>query len=187
MTRVRCKGCGRRYSYEADGCCPHCGAYNRPPQRRSVKSDGTVHQLREGNASERGATLRAKKKAILWAVVALCVTAAIIGAAIDIMHDRTPAKPDQPAPAPYIEEITVMDDVVVAWLGDAEEVTFGRLDYRNRHGEKCVANRETVEKNGEECIITFHVATTDATLKSLYLECGLNDWLELPIREEMIR
>lgn len=181
MTRVRCKGCGRRYSYESDGCCPHCGAYNRPPHRRSVKADGTVYRVREGSAP----TLRARKKAILWAVVAICVTTAILGGVIAIMESRNPPKPDVPDGAPYIAEITVMDDVVVAWLGDAEDVSFGRLDYRNRYGEHCVANRETVERSGEECIITFHLATTDATLNSLYLECGLNHWLELPIQEEM--
>ena len=186
MTRVRCKGCGRRYSYETSGCCPHCGAYNRPPHRQSVKADGTVYRVQEGNAPDRAVTLRARKKAILWAVVALCVTTTIVGGVIAFMESRTSPKPVQPDRAPYIQEITVMDDVVVAWLGDAEDVSFGRLDYLNRYGDNCMVNRETVEKNGEECIITFHIAATDATLNYLYVECGLNDWLELPILEEMI-
>lgn len=30
MPNIRCKTCGRTYSYEKQGMCPKCGAYNRP-------------------------------------------------------------------------------------------------------------------------------------------------------------
>ena len=33
MPIIRCKTCGRTYSYEKQGMCPKCGAYNRPPRR----------------------------------------------------------------------------------------------------------------------------------------------------------
>ena len=36
MATVHCKACGKSYSYEENGCCPSCGAYNRPPRRETV-------------------------------------------------------------------------------------------------------------------------------------------------------
>lgn len=45
MLLVKCKACGKRYDYHKDGCCPHCGAYNRPPRRDRVEADGTVRHL----------------------------------------------------------------------------------------------------------------------------------------------
>lgn len=42
---VHCKGLRKSYSYEENGCCPSCGAYNRPPRRETVEADGTVHHL----------------------------------------------------------------------------------------------------------------------------------------------
>lgn len=45
MASVHCKACGKTYNYEENGCCPSCGAYNRPPQRERVDADGTVHHL----------------------------------------------------------------------------------------------------------------------------------------------
>lgn len=47
MASVHCKACGKTYSYEKHGCCPSCGAYNRPPRREQVWADGTVHHLTE--------------------------------------------------------------------------------------------------------------------------------------------
>lgn len=47
MALIHCKACGRNYSYEKHGCCPACGAYNRPPRREQVYADGTVHHLKE--------------------------------------------------------------------------------------------------------------------------------------------
>lgn len=47
MALVHCKACGKTYSYEKHGCCPSCGAYNRPPRREQVWADGTVHHLTE--------------------------------------------------------------------------------------------------------------------------------------------
>lgn len=45
MAMVRCKACGKSYNYEENGCCPSCGAYNRPPRWETVEADGTVHHL----------------------------------------------------------------------------------------------------------------------------------------------
>lgn len=42
MQIIRCAACGRRYDYRQEGCCPHCGAYNRPPRREWVQADGSV-------------------------------------------------------------------------------------------------------------------------------------------------
>lgn len=47
MARVKCKACGDRYDYHEHGCCPECGAYNRPPQRDWIEADGTVHHMSE--------------------------------------------------------------------------------------------------------------------------------------------
>ena len=47
MQMIRCAACGRRYDYRQEGCCPHCGAYNRPPRREWVDADGTVHHGKE--------------------------------------------------------------------------------------------------------------------------------------------
>lgn len=43
MQTIRCAACGRRYDYRQEGCCPRCGAYNRPPRREWVGADGSVH------------------------------------------------------------------------------------------------------------------------------------------------
>ncbi|MBQ2061393.1 MAG: hypothetical protein II458_01835 [Oscillospiraceae bacterium] len=45
MANIHCKACGTIYRYEKEGCCPNCGAYNRPPKRESVRSDGTVQHI----------------------------------------------------------------------------------------------------------------------------------------------
>ena len=39
MPNIKCKACGRRYSYHNSDLCPHCGAYNRPPHRMRVDFD----------------------------------------------------------------------------------------------------------------------------------------------------
>lgn len=43
MPNIRCAACGKRYDYHQNGCCPRCGAYNRPPRREWVAADGSVH------------------------------------------------------------------------------------------------------------------------------------------------
>ena len=44
MANIKCKACGRRYSYHVSDLCPHCGAYNKPQSRMRVDFDA------EGNA-----------------------------------------------------------------------------------------------------------------------------------------
>ena len=45
MATIHCKACGAMYRYEKEGCCPNCGAYNRPPKRERVNADGTVQHM----------------------------------------------------------------------------------------------------------------------------------------------
>lgn len=52
MARVKCNACGNRYDYHENGCCPDCGAYNRPPQRDRVEADGTVHHMTDADFLE---------------------------------------------------------------------------------------------------------------------------------------
>ena len=49
MPNIKCKACGRRYSYHNSDLCPHCGAYNRPPHRMRVDfdKDGKAEILNE--------------------------------------------------------------------------------------------------------------------------------------------
>jgi hypothetical protein len=42
---IKCQACGKRYDYYEHGCCPECGAYNRPPHRNRVGVDGVVHHM----------------------------------------------------------------------------------------------------------------------------------------------
>ena len=45
MSDVKCKACGKRYNYNECGCCPNCGAYNRPPRRERVTAEGDVFHI----------------------------------------------------------------------------------------------------------------------------------------------
>ena len=49
MATLRCKSCGRVYSYEKNGTCPKCGAYNRPPRKEVVEADGTIRYVTTEN------------------------------------------------------------------------------------------------------------------------------------------
>ena len=49
MTTIRCKSCGRVYNYEKNDTCPKCGAYNRPPRKEIVASDGSIHYVTTEN------------------------------------------------------------------------------------------------------------------------------------------
>lgn len=64
MATVHCKACGKSYNYEKNGCCPECGAYNRPPRRERVDADGTVHHLtgQERRSVPRGGKVCFEKK-----------------------------------------------------------------------------------------------------------------------------
>lgn len=50
MPTIRCAACGKHYDYHREGCCPRCGAYNRPPRREWGEADGSVHH---GTPSEK--------------------------------------------------------------------------------------------------------------------------------------
>ena len=49
MVLVKCKACSKRYDYHQHGCCPECGAYNRPPRRNRVGADGVVHHMKDAD------------------------------------------------------------------------------------------------------------------------------------------
>jgi len=55
MATIRCKACGKLYVYEKEGCCPGCGAYNRPPKRERVNPDGTVQHMTDAAYAKRKA------------------------------------------------------------------------------------------------------------------------------------
>ena len=49
MASIKCKACGKRYSYHESDLCPHCGAYNKPSSRMRVDfdKDGNAELLHE--------------------------------------------------------------------------------------------------------------------------------------------
>lgn len=49
MLDVKCKACGKRYNYHECGCCPSCGAYNRPPRREQVTAEGDVYHVTDSD------------------------------------------------------------------------------------------------------------------------------------------
>ena len=53
MAVIHCKACGRSYRYESEGCCPSCGAYNRPPKHERVNADGTVQHMTDAAYEKR--------------------------------------------------------------------------------------------------------------------------------------
>lgn len=53
MATIHCKACGAIYHYEKEGCCPNCGAYNRPPKRDRVNADGTVQRMTDAAYEKR--------------------------------------------------------------------------------------------------------------------------------------
>lgn len=62
MTRVHCMACGKSYNYETNGCCPNCGAYNRPPRRQGVNADGTVYRITDREYADSDSPLREEKQ-----------------------------------------------------------------------------------------------------------------------------
>ena len=63
MASIKCKACGRRYSYHASDLCPHCGAYNRPSSRMRVDfdKDGNAELLHEQEFQRKSAANRQQK------------------------------------------------------------------------------------------------------------------------------
>ena len=63
MASIKCKACGRRYSYHQSDLCPHCGAYNRPASRMRVDfdQDGNAELLHEQTFLQQSAAGRQRK------------------------------------------------------------------------------------------------------------------------------
>lgn len=61
MQMIRCAACGKHYDYLQEGCCPRCGAYNRPPRREWVEADGSIRHG-DGSAQPRPGKVCYEKK-----------------------------------------------------------------------------------------------------------------------------
>ena len=63
MASIKCKACGRRYSYHQSDLCPHCGAYNKPGSRMRVDfdQDGNAELLHEQTFLQQSAAGRQRK------------------------------------------------------------------------------------------------------------------------------
>ena len=63
MPNIKCKSCGKRYSYHDSDLCPHCGAYNKPSSRMRVDfdKDGNAELLNEKQFLQQSAVGRKRK------------------------------------------------------------------------------------------------------------------------------
>ena len=63
MSSIKCKACGKRYSYHESDLCPHCGAYNKPSSRLRVDFDeeGNAELLNEQQFQRQSAANRQRK------------------------------------------------------------------------------------------------------------------------------
>ena len=63
MANIKCKSCGKRYSYHESDLCPHCGAYNKPSSRMRVDFDeeGNAELLHEQEFLRQSAANRQRK------------------------------------------------------------------------------------------------------------------------------
>lgn len=64
MASIKCKACGRRYSYHQSDLCPHCGAYNKPGSSRmrvDFDQDGNAELLHEQTFLQQSAVGRQRK------------------------------------------------------------------------------------------------------------------------------
>ena len=63
MPNIKCKSCGKRYSYHESDLCPHCGAYNKPSSRLRVDfdKDGNAELLNEQQFQRQSAANRQRK------------------------------------------------------------------------------------------------------------------------------
>lgn len=63
MANIKCRACGRRYSYHESDLCPYCGAYNKPGSRLRVDFDeeGNAELLNEQQFQRQSAANRQQK------------------------------------------------------------------------------------------------------------------------------
>lgn len=63
MANIKCRACGRRYSYHESDLCPYCGAYNKPGSRMRVDFDeeGNAELLNEQQFQRQSAANRQRK------------------------------------------------------------------------------------------------------------------------------
>lgn len=146
MANIKCKSCGKRYSYHESDLCPHCGAYNKPSSRLRVDFDeeGNAELLNEQQFQRQSAANRQRKdcyeheaahesdeptvrrggelttgRLVGLAVVLVAVFIVVVGL-IGSIGRRTPeVSPDIPIPAEEAaQEIT---DDYVFYYGPGEQ------------------------------------------------------------------
>lgn len=146
MANIKCKSCGKRYSYHESDLCPHCGAYNKPSSRLRVDfdKDGNAELLHEQEFLRQSAANRQRKdcyehevthesgettprrdgelttgRLVGLAVVLVAVFIVVVGL-INSIGRRTPeVSPDVPIPAEEAaQEIT---DDYVFYYGPGEQ------------------------------------------------------------------
>ena len=63
MANIKCRACGRQYSYHESDLCPYCGAYNRPSSRMRVDfdKDGNAELMNEQQFRQQSAANRQRK------------------------------------------------------------------------------------------------------------------------------
>ena len=63
MANIKCRACGRGYSYHESDLCPYCGAYNKPASRMRVDFDeeGNAELLNEQQFQRQSAANRQQK------------------------------------------------------------------------------------------------------------------------------
>lgn len=61
MINVKCKACGKHYDYHECGCCPNCGAYNRPPRRERITAEGDVYHISDAEYQKKEVRHQAQK------------------------------------------------------------------------------------------------------------------------------
>ena len=150
MSNIKCKSCGKRYSYHESDLCPHCGAYNKPSSRMRVDfdKDGNAELLREqeflrqsaanrqrkdcyeheavhesGETMPRGGgELTTKKLAglAMWLVAVLIVVVGLIGA-IRAIGRRSSSNLSPDIPIPAEEAAQEITDDYVFYYGLGEQ------------------------------------------------------------------
>ena len=133
MANIKCKSCGKRYSYHESDLCPHCGAYNKPSGRMRVDFDeeGNAEAVRQGKRGllREGAGGTGKKTVEAIAVFILVMLALVFVFSI-IPFANHPAGDEGP-------------DIEIVPEAPAEEIT-GDYIFYYEPGEQFVIDGQTV-------------------------------------------
>ena len=186
MANIKCKSCGKRYSYHESDLCPHCGAYNKPSSRMRVDFDkeGNAELLHEQEFLRQSAANRQRKdcyehkavhesgetkgrrgggelttrKLVGLAVVLIAVFIVVVGL-IGSIGARTP---DNLSP-----------DIPIAAEEPAQEITDDYVFY-NRPGEQFVLDDQqvwvdSVSFDTDQLLVTVHWEEEPTWTPELYV------------------